>query len=66
MSSIRLVIEMDLFINGGFFALRKEIFDYMKLGEELVVEFFCWLIVERKLMGYCYDCFWVMDMFKEQ
>ena len=26
----------DIWINGGFFVVRKEIFDYMRPGEELV------------------------------
>src|SRR6185295_6789620 len=40
--------EGEIWINGGFFALRREIFDYMKEGEELVVEPFQRLI-ENKL-----------------
>src|SRR5262249_31313032 len=32
---IRYVRDSDILINGGFFALRNEIFHYMKEGEEL-------------------------------
>ena len=54
-------------INGGFMALRREIFDYMKEGEELVEEPFRRLIEEGKLMAYPHDGFWAcMDTFKER
>jgi glucose-1-phosphate cytidylyltransferase len=65
-ASIRSVTESDLLINGGYFALRHEIFDYMYPGDELVLEPFARLMKERKLLGYRYDRFWVMDTFKEQ
>ena len=64
---ISYVNDTDIYINGGYFVLRKEIFNYMKDGEELVVEPFQRLIKEDKLMGYKYDDFWhCMDTFKEQ
>lgn len=54
-------------INGGFFILRGEIFNYMKPGEELVIEPFQRLLKERKLIGYAYDGFWAaMDTFKDK
>jgi glucose-1-phosphate cytidylyltransferase len=65
-ASLRPVAESNLLINGGFFTLRQEIFDYMEPGEELVVEPFARLIKERRLLGYRYDHFWCMDTFKEQ
>jgi len=65
-TSLRSVNESDLLINGGYFALRPEIFDYMYPGDELVLEPFARLMKERKLLGYRYDRFWVMDTFKEQ
>lgn len=53
--------------NGGYFILRKEIFDYMNEGEELVEQPFERLIKERKLFTYQYDGFWAcMDTFKEK
>jgi glucose-1-phosphate cytidylyltransferase len=64
--TIQPVSESSLLINGGFFALRREVFDYMRPGEELVVEPFHRLISARKLLGYRYDRFWCMDTFKEQ
>jgi glucose-1-phosphate cytidylyltransferase len=53
-------------INAGFFALRREIFDYMKPGEDLVVEPFERLIKEHKLAAYPYSGFWrCCDTFKD-
>ncbi len=54
-------------INGGFFALRKDIFDYIHEGEELVEQPFQRLIEENQLYAYNYDGFWAcMDTFKEK
>jgi len=62
---IQYVRNTDLLINGGFFIFRHEIFDYIKNGEELVVEPFERLIKEGRLSGYKYDRYWCMDTFKE-
>jgi glucose-1-phosphate cytidylyltransferase len=48
----------DIWINGGYFLFRKEIFNYMREGEELVLEPFRRLIAEDKLMAYKYEGFW--------
>lgn len=54
-------------INGGFFIFKKQIFDYIHSGEELVIEPFNRLITEKKLIGYSYDGFWAsMDTFKDK
>ena len=54
-------------INGGFFAFRKEIFDYMRDGEELVHEPFKRLIEMRQLVAFQYPGFWAsMDTFKDK
>jgi glucose-1-phosphate cytidylyltransferase len=54
-------------INGGFLALRQEIFDYLKDGEDLVEEPFRRLIADGKLMAYPHQGFWAcMDTFKER
>jgi glucose-1-phosphate cytidylyltransferase len=54
-------------INGGYFAFKKEIFDYIEEGEELVIEPFQRLIDEKQLLGYTYDGFWAgMDTFKDR
>jgi glucose-1-phosphate cytidylyltransferase len=65
-AGIQPVKQSNILINGGFFVLRQEIFDYIEPGEELVVEPFGRLIKERRLLGYRYDQFWCMDTFKEQ
>jgi glucose-1-phosphate cytidylyltransferase len=65
--SIRSVRESDVWINGGFFVFRREIFDYIQNGEELVVEPFRRLIAERKLVSLRHDGFWAcMDTYKEK
>jgi glucose-1-phosphate cytidylyltransferase len=48
----------DIWINGGYFLLRPEIFDYMREGEELVEEPFARLIEDNMLMAYKYEGFW--------
>jgi glucose-1-phosphate cytidylyltransferase len=54
-------------VNGGFFVFRRELFDYMRPGEELVQEPFQRLIAEQKLLAYPYDGFWAnMDTFKDK
>lgn len=54
-------------INAGFFIVRREIFDYMRPGEELVLEPFQRLIDEGELLAYPYDGFWRnMDTFKDK
>jgi glucose-1-phosphate cytidylyltransferase len=57
----------DLWINGGFFLLRPEIFEYMHEGEELVVEPFQRLIEAGQLMAYRHEGFWrSMDTLKDR
>ncbi|HET6348290.1 MAG TPA: glucose-1-phosphate cytidylyltransferase [Candidatus Krumholzibacteria bacterium] len=57
----------NLRINGGYFVLRRDIFDYMQPGEELVEEPFQRLIEKQLLAAYRYDGFFVcMDTFKER
>lgn len=53
-------------INGGYFVFRREIFNYLHDGEELVEEPFRRLIAERQLLAYAHEGFWAcMDTFKE-
>ena len=57
----------SLLINGGYFAFRPEIFDYIKEGEELVEQPFQRLIEQKKLATYRYAGFWqAMDTFKDK
>jgi glucose-1-phosphate cytidylyltransferase len=61
------VTQSDMWINAGYFVFRREIFDYMGEGEELVEEPFRRLIAENKLVAYPYEGFWApMDTLKEK
>jgi len=61
------LMRSDIWINGGFFALRKDIFQYIRPGDELVREPFQRLIEERALLSYKYTGFWqCMDTFKDK
>jgi glucose-1-phosphate cytidylyltransferase len=56
-----------LWINGGFFAFKRTVFDYLKEGEELVQEPFRRLISVQQLAAYRYEGFWAcMDTFKDK
>ena len=57
----------DMLVNGGFFAFRRDIFDYVDRGEELVEEPFSRLIAGGALLGQPYQGFWAtMDTFKDR
>jgi glucose-1-phosphate cytidylyltransferase len=59
--------ESDLWINGGFFVLRREIFDHLRPHEDLVTEAFGRLIGRGELFAYKYGGFWAaMDTFKDR
>ena len=65
--SIQHVKEVGMCINGGFFVFRREIFDWIRPGEELVQEPFQRLAAAGKLVAYPYDGFWAcMDTFKDK
>jgi glucose-1-phosphate cytidylyltransferase len=54
-------------INGGYFVFRKQIFDYINEGDELVEKPFARLIAEKKLITYRWPGFWqCMDTFKDK
>jgi glucose-1-phosphate cytidylyltransferase len=59
--------KSNIRINGGFFVFKKEIFDYIHKGEELVLEPFHRLIKKKELIAYKYDGFWGnMDTYKDK
>lgn len=59
--------KADIWINGGYFIFKKDIFKYINYGEELVHQPFQRLIDEKQLICYKYTGFWVvMDTFKEK
>ncbi len=66
-SAIESVERSGLRINGGYFMLRRAIFDYMEEGDELVVEPFRRLIRQERLRACPYDGFWApMDTLRER
>jgi len=57
----------EIWINGGYFLLRREIFDYIQEGEELVLEPFHRLIEQDQLLAYKHDGFWrSMDTLRDR
>ena len=65
--SIAPVHDSDVWINGGFFVLRRRIFDYIEPGDELVEKPFQRLIEKGLLKTVQYRGFWqAMDTFKDK
>jgi len=61
------IAESEFWINGGFFCLRREIFDHIEEGDELVEKPFQRLIAHRQLAVYRHQGFWQsMDTFKDK
>jgi glucose-1-phosphate cytidylyltransferase len=57
----------DVWINGGFFVFRRDVFDVIEPGEELVNEPFARLIERGALCTYRYEGFWEpMDTIKDK
>lgn len=64
---IRASSESDVWVNGGYFIFRREIFEYIRAGEELVLEPFNRLIETGNLMAYKYEGFWrAMDTLRDR
>jgi glucose-1-phosphate cytidylyltransferase len=65
--SISPLNQTPLRINGGFFVFKKQIFDYINAGEDLVIEVFQRLIDKNELIAYTYDGFWAsLDTYKDK
>jgi glucose-1-phosphate cytidylyltransferase len=59
--------ESEIWINGGYFIFRNTIFDYIREGEELVLEPFKRLMDDGQLMAYKYEGFWrAMDTLRDR
>jgi glucose-1-phosphate cytidylyltransferase len=57
----------EIWINGGFFVFRHDIFNFIEPGDELVREPFRRLIDRNQLLAYKYGGFWqCMDTFKDK
>jgi glucose-1-phosphate cytidylyltransferase len=66
-NEIQHLAKSNLWINGGYFIFKKDIFSFIKEGEELVEEPFHRLIAEKQLITYKYKGFWIsMDTFKDK
>jgi glucose-1-phosphate cytidylyltransferase len=64
--SIEHITSTGARINGGFFLFRREVFRYIKEGEDLVEQPFRRLISEGQLLTHPHNGFWAcMDTFKE-
>jgi glucose-1-phosphate cytidylyltransferase len=65
--AIREAREANLRINGGYFVFRKEIFEHLRAGEDLMNEPAQRLLRHEALLGYPHDGFWKnMDTFKDK
>jgi len=66
-NGIRPTSDANLWLNGGFFILRSQVFDYMRDGEELVEEPFQRLIEDDQLLAFRHEGFWrPMDTLKDK
>lgn len=60
------IAQTGIWINGGYFVFRREIFDYMREGDDLP-DVFRRLIAEQQLLAYPWDGFWApMDTLKDK
>jgi glucose-1-phosphate cytidylyltransferase len=65
--AIKSMKDASIWVNGGFFILRKEIFGYINPGEELIYEPFRRLISENRVWSQRYEGFWqCMDTFRDK
>jgi len=66
-SGIRAAEDADLWLNGGYFAFRQEIFDYLRPGEDLVDDALNRMIADSRVIAYRYEGFWgPMDTLKDK
>ena len=65
--SIKCMRDSNIWVNGGYFVLRNDVFRYIKPGEELVYEPFQRMISEGKVWSHRYEGFWqCMDTFRDK
>jgi glucose-1-phosphate cytidylyltransferase len=61
------VNDTGLWINGGYFLCKQQIFDYLKPGQDLVGPTFEQLIADGELLAFQYPGFWkAMDTFRDK
>jgi glucose-1-phosphate cytidylyltransferase len=65
--AIKSMKDASIWVNGGYFVLRKEIFRYIQPGEELIYEPFQRMIDEGKVWSQRHEGFWqCMDTFRDK
>jgi glucose-1-phosphate cytidylyltransferase len=57
-TNIKSSADIDVRINGGYFVFRREIFDFIEDGDDLVERPFERLIAEARLLAAPHDGFW--------
>ncbi len=66
-SAVRSMQDSNIWVNGGYFVMRKEVFRYLKPGEEFVYEPMQRMISEGKVWSHRHQGFWqCMDTFKDK
>jgi glucose-1-phosphate cytidylyltransferase len=66
-TSLTPVADMSMRINGGYFVLRRGIFDYLHEGEDLVMDGCRRAAADGRMRAVQYDGFWApMDTLKER
>jgi glucose-1-phosphate cytidylyltransferase len=65
--AIQCMQDSDIWVNGGYFVLRRDVFRYLRPGEEFVYEPMRRMIAEGRVRSRRYDGFWqCMDTFKDK
>jgi glucose-1-phosphate cytidylyltransferase len=66
-SAVTPIQDTGLWINGGYFVFRRQVFDYLGPGEDLVNEPFARMVEKQELRTYPYEGFWApMDTLKDR
>lgn len=66
-TGVREVSALTQYENGGYFAMRPDIFDFLREGEDMVPEAFARLADKGKLLAQRYGGFWrAADTFKDR
>jgi glucose-1-phosphate cytidylyltransferase len=61
------VLRSDIWINGGYFVLRRELLDQLRPGEDLVEEPLQRLLAADKVLAQRHEGFWApMDTLKDK
>lgn len=65
--AIQSMTDANIWINGGYFILRRQAFQYISPGEELVYEPFHRMMSEEKVWSHRHTGFWqCMDTFRDK